>query len=168
MVSQTAVTHEHTLSASGGTDKVRGYGSFGFLDNQGTLKGESYTRYTAKTSIDMTPTPWFQMGINMNATYSIQQYGVSANSAGQLSGPRNIYNSAKSLFSYAVPFDENGERIIYPGGDDQVKTIVDEWKYMDNERKMFRIIGSLYAQLDLGQIAKPLKGLKYRLFKFRK
>lgn len=163
MVSQTAVTHEHTLSASGGTDKVRGYGSFGFLDNQGTLKGESYTRYTAKTSIDMTPTPWFQMGINMNATYSIQQYGVSANSAGQLSGPRNIYNSAKSLFSYAVPFDENGERIIYPGGDDQVKTIVDEWKYMDNERKMFRIIGSLYAQLDLGQIAKPLKGLKYRL-----
>lgn len=38
MVTQTGVTHEHTLSASGGTDKMKGYASIGYLDNEGTVK----------------------------------------------------------------------------------------------------------------------------------
>ena len=53
MVTQTGVTHEHTLSASGGTDKVQGYASIGYLDNEGTVKGQSYTRYTAKVSLNL-------------------------------------------------------------------------------------------------------------------
>lgn len=43
-----------------------------------------------------------------------------------------------------------------------MKTIVNEWNYSENERRMFRAIGSLYAQLNLGEIFSPLKGLRYR------
>ena len=78
MVTQTGVTHEHTLSASGGTDKVQGYASIGYLDNEGTVKGQSYTRYTAKVSLNLDPTKWFKMGLNVNGTFSEQQYGSSA------------------------------------------------------------------------------------------
>ncbi len=165
MVKQTGITHEHTLSASGGTEKMRGYASFGYLNNEGTIKGESYTRYTAKVSTDMTPVKWFKLGMNVNATFSEQQYGSSAKSVGQLSTniPKNLYAASTSIFPYAVPYDDNGERIIYPGGDDGVKTVVDDWKYSEYERRMFRVIGSMYAQLDLGEIYKPLKGLRYRL-----
>ena len=31
---QTGITHEHTLSASGGTDKFQGYASFGYLNQK--------------------------------------------------------------------------------------------------------------------------------------
>lgn len=64
---------------------------------------------------------------------------------------------------YAVPFDDNGERIDYPGADSKIKTVVDEWKYSVDERKVFRALGNFYAQLDLGKIWKPLEGLSYKL-----
>ena len=164
MVTQTGVTHEHTLSASGGTDKVQGYASIGYLDNEGTVKGQSYTRYTAKVSLNLDPTKWFKMGLNVNGTFSEQQYGSSAKAVGQMISdrPSNLYAASTSLYPYAVPFDDEGNRIDYPGGDDKVKTIVNEWNYSENERRMFRAIGSLYAQLNLGEIFSPLKGLRYR------
>lgn len=164
MVKQTGVTHEHTLSASGGTDKMKGYVSIGFLDNEGTIKGQSYTRYTTKVSLDMKPAAWFNIGLNVNGTFSEQQYGSSASSVGQLikGMPGNLYAAATSLFPYAEPFDADGNRIEYPGGDDKVKNVMNEWNNSQNERRMFRAIGSLYAQLDLGEIFSPLKGLRYR------
>lgn len=164
MVTQTGITHEHTLSASGGSEKVKGYASIGYLNNEGTVKGQSYTRYTAKVSLDMDPTKWFKMGLNINGTFSSQQYGSSAQAVGQMvkDRPSNLYAASTSLYPYAVPYDDEGNRIDYPGGDDKVKTIVDEWNYSENERRMFRAIGSLYAQLDLGEIYSPLKGLRYR------
>lgn len=164
MVKQTGVTHEHTVSASGGSEKVKGYASIGFLDNEGTVKGQSYTRYTAKVSLDVDPTKWFKMGLNINGTYSEQQYGSSAQAVGQMvrDRPSNLYAASTSLYPYAVPFDDEGVRIDYPGGDDKVKTVVDEWNYSENQRRMFRAIGSFYAQLDLGEIFSPLKGLRYR------
>lgn len=164
MVTQTGITHEHTLSASGGSEKVKGYASIGYLNNEGTVKGQSYTRYTAKVSLDMDPTKWFKMGLNINGTFSNQQYGSSAQAVGQMvkDRPSNLYAASTSLYPYAVPYDDEGNRIDYPGGDDKVKTIVDEWNYSENERRMFRAIGSLYAQLDLGEIYSPLKGLRYR------
>lgn len=39
-VTQTGIAHEHTISASGGTEKVNAYASFGYLDNQGTQQGQ--------------------------------------------------------------------------------------------------------------------------------
>ena len=44
-----------------------------------------------------------------------------------------------------------------------VRNIADEWKHSTNERRMFRVIASLYAQVDLGEIWEPLNGLRYRL-----
>jgi TonB-dependent starch-binding outer membrane protein SusC len=156
MVKQTAVTHNHTLSVSGGTDKIKAYASFGYLDNPGTLKGQGYKRYSTRVSVDISPTKWFDMGININGSFSNQQYGTST-TGGAASGSRDIYRAAMAVFPYAVPYDSLGNRIDFPGGDDLVKNIVNEWEYNDNERKMLRAIGSFYAQVKL------LPGLRYRV-----
>ena len=39
---RTGIAQEHTLSASGGTDKFKGYGSFGYLNEKGVTPGQSY------------------------------------------------------------------------------------------------------------------------------
>jgi len=156
MVTQTGISNEHNISASGGTDKMKAYCSFGYLDVEGTQKGQSYTRYTSKASIDLNPIKWFEMGVSINTTYSNQQYGQS-NTGGQVSGPGSIYAAANNNLPYAIPYDVNGNRITYPGGDDMIKTAVNEWEYTDNQRTMLRVLGSLYAQLNIAP------GLKYRV-----
>lgn len=161
-VTQTGITTEHTISGSGGSEKSHSYVSFGWLDNKGTIKGQGYTRYTAKVSNDLKLTEWLSLGASINASYSVQNYGMS-NDGGTTSGPSSAYAAAMLNLPYAVPFDDEGNRIDYPGADSKIKTVVDEWKYSKDERKVFRALGSFYAQLDLGKIWKPLEGLSYKL-----
>ena len=46
LVKQQGLTSDNTISVSGGTDKIKAYGSFGYLNNKGTIKGQSFERYT--------------------------------------------------------------------------------------------------------------------------
>ena len=62
---QTGITHEHTLSASGGSDKFQGYASFGYLNQKGTQPGQAYERYTLKVSFDANPVEFFKMGASV-------------------------------------------------------------------------------------------------------
>jgi TonB-linked SusC/RagA family outer membrane protein len=156
MVVQTGVTQEHNLSVSGGTEKMKAYASFGYLNTRGTQKGQDYTRYTSKVSLDLNPVKWFEMGASISPTYSIQQFGMST-TGGQATGPNSIYAAAINNLPYAVPYDTLGKRITYPGGDDVIKTVVDEWKYSENQRRTLRILGSIYTQINI------LPGLKYRV-----
>ena len=115
-VTQTGIAHEHTISASGGTEKVNAYASFGYLDNQGTQQGQWYKRYTAKMSVNINPTKWFQLSANINASWSEQDYGMSTLKRQSSSVPDAIYGAAKAIYNYAVPYDDNGELIMQPGG----------------------------------------------------
>ncbi len=161
-VTQTGITTEHTVSGSGGNEKNQSYVSFGWLDNKGTIKGQDYNRYTAKVSNDLKLTPWLTLGGSINATYSIQNYGMS-NDGGTTSGPRSAYQAAMRNLPFAVAFDDDGNRIEYPGADSKIKTVVDEWNYSKDERKIFRAFGSFYAQFNFGKMWKPLEGLSYKV-----
>ena len=163
MVSQTGVTNTQFLSVSGGTDKIKAYGSFGYLNNKGTSVGQSFTRYSGKANIDIAATKWFSMGSNINVSYNTQQYGQSTTGSSAVSATGSIYESARALFPYAVPYDSLGNRVLYPGGDAAYKTIVNEIQYTRDERTNLRAFGSFYGQVDLGAIIPVLKGLKYRL-----
>ncbi len=163
MVTQTGIISSHSLSVSGGTDKIKAYGSFGYLNTKGTSIGQSYVRYSGKSSIDIAATKWFSMGSNISVSYGVQEFGQSPTGSSAVSAASNIYESARALFPYAVPFDSAGNRIILPGGDAAYKTIVNEQNYTKDERTNLRAFGSLYGQVDLGAIVPVLKGLKYRM-----
>ena len=165
LVSQQGITTDHTLSVSGGTNKIKAYASFGYLNNKGTSIGQEFTRYSGKANVDIQATNWFNMGINMNVTQSVQEFGQSNGVIGSFVGSpgTSIYESARRLYSYAVPYDSTGARVLYPGGDVAFKNVANEWNYSQDQRKILRAFGSLYAQINFGNISPVLKGLKYRM-----
>ncbi|MBS1511531.1 MAG: TonB-dependent receptor [Bacteroidetes bacterium] len=163
-VTEQSITTNNTVSVSGGSDKVKAYGSFGYLNNGGVIKGQSFSRYTAKANVDITATNWLTFGNSMTVSYGKQQYGQSNAGVATIGNPAGgLYESARSIFPYAVPYDSSGKRILFPGGDNAIKNIIDEDKYNIDERVTFRAFGSLYTQINFGAIAPVLKGLKYRL-----
>ncbi len=164
LVKQQGLTSDNTISVSGGTDKIKAYGSFGYLNNKGTIKGQSFERYTANTNVDIAATKWFTLGSHVNVSYGKQQYGQSGRGVSTVGSPQGgLYESARSIFPFAVPYDSAGNRISFPGGDNGIKTVVDEWKYNIDERVTLRAFGSFSGQVDFGEILPVLKGLKYRL-----
>lgn len=164
MVSQTSMTSDNVISVSGGTDKLKAYASFGYLKNTGTIKGQDFNRYTVKANVEIAATKWLTIGSNMNISYGKQNFGQSGVSFATIGGSASgLYESARSIFPYAVPYDANGVRVLYPGGDNAVKNIVDEWNYNIDERVTTRAFGSFNAQVNFGSIHPILKGLKYRV-----
>ena len=162
-VSQTGVTQLHTLSVSGGSEKVKAYGSFGFMDNTGTLKGQSYKRYNGNVSVDITPNKWFSMGANLNTSYGVNEYGQSTVGRSAVATSGGIYQTARQNLPYAMPFDANGVRIVNPGGDSTIRNVYDEHLYSQDQRVTLRAFGSFYSQIDFGAVSSVLDGLKYRV-----
>ncbi|SCD19755.1 SusC/RagA family [Proteiniphilum saccharofermentans] len=161
-VTQTGVTQEHTISAGGGTDRIKSFFSLGYLNNEGTQIGQSFQRYNATMSTDISPTKWFDIGGSINAAWSNQSYGFSRTGQSSNSGPTEIYAAAKQIFNVALPYDDNGEIILTPGNLNGVYTIIDEWTKSNEHRQTLRVLGSFYANIDLGNIWNPLEGLSFR------
>jgi TonB-dependent starch-binding outer membrane protein SusC len=158
---QTGLSTEHTLSVSGGTDKIQAYGSFGFLRQEGTQPGQLFKRYTAKTSVDISPKKYFKMGTSMNISWGDQDYGYSFTKSS--TGAGDLYSALKGMLPWTVPYDENGDYIRNPAaGDVNIINPINELNYTKNNRQTLRAAGSFYAQIDFGEIFKPLKGLKFR------
>ncbi|MDE7145994.1 MAG: SusC/RagA family protein, partial [Duncaniella sp.] len=161
---RTGFIHEHTVSASGGTDKMNAFGSFGYLNNEGTQHGQEYNRYTARLGMNITPVKWMTISMSMNASREFQDYGMSSSFApSSTNSVSAIYALYKKAYRWALPYDENGDRIKYPGGDNQAYNPIDEWEHNISQRETYRILGSFSAQLHLGEIWAPLKGLEYKI-----
>ena len=162
-VTQTSLSHEHTLAVSGGTDQLNAYGSFGYLSNKGTQKGQWYDRYTGKVSVSIKPTKWFSMQASINGTWAERDYGMSTTGGRSGSVPDAIYGTAKQIYNWAVPYDADGNRIINPGGENGTYNIIDEWNHSQQKSQTFRALGNFSATIDLGEILKPVEGLRYKI-----
>ncbi len=164
-VTQTGITQEHNIRAAGGTKDLQSSFSFGYLDNQGTQKGQQFKRYNVAMTTDIQATKWFKMGGSINASWSKQKYGYSrTGQVGTSSGPVDIYSAAKALPHYTVPYNASGDIIDQPGGSVvNAYTVMDEWKKSSDNREYFRAMGSFYGQIDFGKILEPLQGLMYKM-----
>jgi TonB-linked SusC/RagA family outer membrane protein len=157
VVTQPTHTQEHTLSASGGTKTMKAYGSIGYLNNQGTTKGQEYQRYTVRTNVELNPREWVTFGAGINGSWQYQDYGQSG-TGGSSNVTANLIAAAARIEPYSLPYDADGNRIVHPGGKARVWNVIDEWKYSTNQRETLRILGSLFTEIKL-----PLKGLRYRI-----
>ena len=164
-VTQTGITQEHNIRGAGGTKDLQSSFSFGYLDNQGTQKGQQFKRYNVAMTTDIQATKWFKMGGSINASWSKQKYGYSrTGQVGTSSGPVDIYSAAKALPHYTVPYNASGDIIDQPGGSVvNAYTVMDEWKKSSDNREYFRAMGSFYGQIDFGKILEPLQGLMYKM-----
>jgi TonB-linked SusC/RagA family outer membrane protein len=67
-VFQTAWQQQHQISAEGGTDKVNYYVSGSYTDQDGTIIGSNFNRYSFRVNLSAQLKKWFKLGFN--ATYS--------------------------------------------------------------------------------------------------
>lgn len=65
---RTALQHQHQLSVSGGTEKVQYYVSGSYMDQEGTIIGSNFNRFSVRTNIDAQLKKWIKLGLS--ATYA--------------------------------------------------------------------------------------------------
>lgn len=65
-VFHTAVATNHNLSVSGGSDKISFYTSFGYNNNPGIIETSGYERYSFRSNVEATITPWLTLGAKLN------------------------------------------------------------------------------------------------------
>ncbi len=62
---RTAYQHQHQLSVSGGTEKVQYYVSGSYMDQQGTIIGSNFNRFSVRTNLDAQLKKWIKLGLNV-------------------------------------------------------------------------------------------------------
>ncbi|PGH40735.1 MAG: hypothetical protein CRN43_01170, partial [Candidatus Nephrothrix sp. EaCA] len=72
LVFRSANIRDFNISASGGTQKMKYMVSGGAFKQDGTMRGSSYDRYTARFNLDANLTPRLHMGANLAPSYSDQ------------------------------------------------------------------------------------------------
>ena len=60
---------EHNLQASGGSKTINYLVSVGFLNNDGTMKGSGYKRYSVRANIGADVTKWLRINANVSGYY---------------------------------------------------------------------------------------------------
>ena len=80
---------EYNLSVSGASDKFNFFGSFGYLNNQGIIRGSSMDRYTARMKSEYQIKDWLRIGGNVNYAHFTHSNGNS--SEGSSTSTANIF-----------------------------------------------------------------------------
>ncbi len=57
-----AMMHSHSLSMTGGSDKLKYAASIGYMNQDGTIYGSNFERYNARFNVDGTIKPWLKAG----------------------------------------------------------------------------------------------------------
>ena len=62
---RTALQHQHQISAQGGTDKVQYYVSGSWMDQQGTIIGSEFERFSVRSNLDAQLKDWWKIGLSV-------------------------------------------------------------------------------------------------------
>ncbi len=79
---QTALQHQHQLSVSGGTDKVQYYVSGSYMDQEGTIIGSNFDRFSVRTNLDAQLKKWIKLGLNVSFTNTNDDLKLADSEAG--------------------------------------------------------------------------------------
>lgn len=74
-MTSTGLITSHSLSVTGGTEKVKYATSLGFYDEDGTLDPQFYKRYNVRAAVDVTPNKYVKLGASLYATHTDQETG---------------------------------------------------------------------------------------------
>lgn len=146
---RTAWQHQHQLSAQGGSDKVQYYVSGSYMDQQGTIIGSNFNRFSVRTNLDAYLKKWLKLGVN--ATYAITNDNLKLADSNQ----GLIYYSLTTIPDIPV-YDVNGNysstiREGYTSPNPVALAMMDEILL-----KRKKLSGNIYAELT------PIKHITWR------
>ena len=153
---RTALQHQHQLSVSGGTDKVQYYVSGSYMDQQGTIIGSNFDRFSVRANLDAQLKSWIKLGLS--ATYA------------DTNDDLKLADSEQGLIRYSLTtlpdipiYDIDGNysstvREGYTSPNPVALAMMDE--ILLNRQKL---TGNIFADINPFQSWEPLKNLVWRV-----
>ncbi len=145
LLTRDALSTSHTVSVTGGTEKVRYYSSVGVNIDEDVIKTNLDKRYTAALNLDMNFTPWLTASFNMNGNTSKRKYYQE-----EIAPIDYAYNTTRALPAYT----ETGDYYFYRRSDNYDYNILNELANSSKRQESSAV--TLRANLDV----KPWPWLK--------
>ena len=142
----------HDVGLTGGTTNGSYSFGIGYLQDQGVIPTNKFTRYSLRGSIDQEVGKYFQFGFNSNSNYSMNEgsqiglYGILSMSP--ISDPYNADGTLKRTIK--MPLDE---QFTYTR--DVIEELQDKWL---SQTRGYSTYNSVYGEVKIPWI----EGLKYR------
>lgn len=102
---------EANVQMTGGTDKIKGFTSIGYLNDIGVSPQSSYKRFSGRTNIDLTPSNWFQVKTSLSYTHTQSKAAAQSDDS---SGNLFYYMDNMPPIYPVFEHDKNGDRIPSP------------------------------------------------------
>ena len=149
-VMQTGVVQNHNVGISGGTENAKYFVSLDYLDQKGIVQGYNYKRYSFRTNTDVKATKYLSIGTST--------FIVSHNRDG---GRANLLQAA-AMSPYARMYNEDGSLTQYPMYSEQLWANPLLNTTTNPIRRQWNISLNGYADVNFGNIWRPLAGLNYK------
>ena len=88
-------SHDHSVSVTGGSEKVRYYTSLGYTDQDDVINNTTNRRYTAMAKVDMDLSSKVKLQMNVNGYMNKRQYAQSDNNPIDYA-----YNTSRAIAAY--------------------------------------------------------------------
>ncbi len=151
-VFRTAPSQDYNMNVSGKNDKTNYFFSIGYTKQGGITPASDFKRYSAKANINTKVNRWFNAGLNVTFSHSIQNTTVESSA-----GASPLYNALS--FPNAVPVyivDNEGNPVLDENGNKQynfTNPVSRDFNplaipLMDvNRSKFYRLLASGYAEI---------------------
>lgn len=137
-------TTSHAISVTAGSDKIRTSLNAAYFKQSGIEYGQDYTRFSVGNSNEFRVSKNITFGSTVNYIHSIQNTSTSS------------YGNAAGMIPMAPAYDSTGKYILFPNGDQQIVSAINDRNTVFDETKVNRIFGNVYGEITL------FKGLKYK------
>lgn len=163
-VFRSALQHSHAVSVDGGSEKVTYHISGNYLDQDGIIRGDKFSRYGTTFNVDAKATSWLKVGTNQSIALSNQK-SADRSRGGSITAyagfSRLGWGNFPNIPMYGddgKPYQESGHLGYYANTVqaplDNPASIIESGSGVSSEN--LRWMGSFYAELS------PLKGLTIR------
>lgn len=142
-VTRTAITNNHQVSLSSGTENNTLYLSLSYLDQQAALIDQDYKRYSINVNNDAQATKWLKLGVGVNGSHSIQNYGIVDNSSNTVA--KDSYGMAIGLARYAPAYNTDGSILRVDNGPSQ-HNVLRNIEEAQNETRVYSLMANSYAE----------------------
>ncbi|MDO3695642.1 TonB-dependent receptor [Wenyingzhuangia sp. chi5] len=133
----------HTINMSGGTDKTIYSVGLAYTKDEGTARGEDFTRYNIRGTLSSDLTKWLNVSVSNYITNAIQN-----------SGSWEGFRSAYRLKPIGRPYDENGDLKFFPTAKEtQITNPLFEADNVTRETKYLQYLGDFALKVT------PIEGL---------
>ncbi|WP_162055183.1 SusC/RagA family TonB-linked outer membrane protein [Pontibacter pamirensis] len=146
---QKGTTQNHTLSASGGSEKTTYYLSGSVFDQTGTVQNTGLERYTGRANVESNAG---NFNFGLNSTFGYSEFTNTSEANSSIASP---LNAIRWTNPYETPYDEEGNYTQMVSGQPNA---LQELLENNNLRQQLKAVGNVFV----GYKAPFLEGLSFR------